>query len=351
MLKNLWFLVAVLVFLSCNRSKQETNSMPAAHPVLTATVETHDLSDIRKVSAPVVAYKRVYITARTAGQVLEVHFEEGNQIRQGQVMARLDTRKQEAQLRNARAMLVEARKNFDRQKHLYEQEVITPTELETATLSLEQAESEVEFWEAETDLGTIRSPIDAIVSDKLVETGTSVNANDRLFTIEDHSLLVVRPSLTEMDVATLSEGMTLPLYFDVFGDTPGEGSIRRIFPAADAITRLFTVEVEINQDKLDKPLRPGYLARAQFILDDHQKALSVPSEAIVKKEDRNLVYVIENNKVSAQEVTTGVEREGRVEIVSGLEEGMQVAAGNIASLEDNTPVNVVGNFRRYGFRD
>ncbi|TVQ84986.1 MAG: efflux RND transporter periplasmic adaptor subunit, partial [Bacteroidetes bacterium] len=321
--------------------------------ILTSTAQKRDLSDVRTISAPVVAYQRVYITARISGQVMAVNFEEGDRVRRGQILARLDTRRQQAQLRNAQATLKEAQLHFDRQKNLFEQEVITPVEFENATVALERAQAEVELWKVEVDLGEITAPIDAVVAAKLVEPGTTANVNDRLFTIEDHNLLVVRPALSELDVASLKKGQELELYFDVFGDEPYPGKIRRIFPSADGITRLFTVEVEIDQTSIDQPVKPGYLARSRFIVEERRDVISVPKEAIVEKDGKNLVFVLSDDKerISRREVTTGAERDGWVEIVSGLEEGLEVAAGNIANLNEERPVRVTGTFRRFGFRE
>ena len=339
-----------LILLSCGDNREQTaETSRSARPVMVAQAAITDLSDVRTVSAPVVAYRRVYVTAQTEGQVLEVNFEEGDRVRKGQVLARLDTRRQQAQLRMATARLLEARQNFERQKKLFEQDVITTAEFETATLMLEQAESEVEFWNVEVGLGTIESNIDAVVTARLAEPGNTVNTNDRLFTIEDHTLLVVRPALSEMDVAQLQKGQQLELVFDVFGEESYTGTIRRIFPAADAISRLFTVEVEIHQDKIPHIIRPGYLVRSHFILDDRSNTLTVPSEALLSENGENFLFLIEADKAFLTKVERGIERDGKVEILSGISKGDKVAAGNITALEDGSEVKVAGTFRRHGF--
>ena len=349
--KLLAIIFLFFILSSCSPSANEEDNAERTQPVLSAEVKIRDLSDTRTVSAPVIAYRRVYITARTAGQVLEVNFEEGDRVRKGQVLARLDTRRQEAQLRNAQARLVEARQHFNRQKTLFDEQVITAAEFENATLMLEQAESDVQFQKVEVDLGIINSPIDAVVSARLVEPGTTANTNDRLFTIEDHDLLVVRPALSELDVAQLEKGQQLDLTFDVLGEETYPGTIRRIFPAADNITRLFTVEVEIHQNEIPRVIRPGYLARTRFTLDNRKDVVAVPNEAIVRKDEKSVVWVIREEKVHPAVVETGVERDGYIEILSGLEANETVAAGNLNRLEDGMKVSVTGTFRRYGFRD
>jgi membrane fusion protein, multidrug efflux system len=344
-------LLLLLIVSACGNNENGQDRTTRAVPVVTARAEIRDLSNVRTVSAPVVAYKRIYITSRTAGQVLEVPFEEGDRVRQGDLLARLDTRRQQAQLRNARVAMAEARRNYERSKQLFDEEVISPADYELAQTTLEQAESDLEFWTVEVDLGEIRAPVSGVVSAKLVEVGTTVATNERLFTLEDHNLLVVRPGLSEMDVAALDVGQTLRMFFDVYGDEEFSGRIRRIFPAADPLTRLFTVEIEIERNTGDHIIRPGYLARVRYTLDARPDVVAIPPEAVQVKDGDTLVFVVEDEKVRKTRIRTGVQRDGWVEVTSGLEAGALVAAGNLDALEDGSPVRVTGTFRRYGFRE
>lgn len=349
------FFSAVILFslsslVSCNEPTQESAAPPQS--VVSAVAEVRDLSARRIVTAPVVAYKRIYVTARTSGQVLELHFEESDRVRKGDLMARLDTRRQQAQLRQAEAAAGEIKRQYGRNKVLFDSEAISQAELEFLAAQLEEAESQVEYWQVEVEFGDIRAPADAVVTSRLVEVGTTVSVNERLFTIEDHNLLVVRPGIPEIDLGRLERGQAVDLEFDIF---PGEvftGTIRRIFPSADPLTRLFTVEVEIDQRQTSQPVRPGYLARVHFTTEPRPGAVVVPPEAIVTRNGETQVFIIKNREtLEMRRVVTGIQRDGWTEILDGLEPGEEVAAGNPEALSDGIQVNVTGTFRRYGFRD
>ncbi len=342
--------VLLWLFASCAGEGTATDD-PQGVPVASATVALRDLSSRREVTAPVVAYQRVYITAQTAGQVLSVGFEEGDVLRKGDLLVQLDTRRQEAQLQRAEATLREVRQNHRRQKQLFETGIIPLAEYEAIQRQLEEAMAEVAFWLVEVDLGKILSPIDAVVTDKLIEMGTHVSQNQRLFTIEDHQLLVVRPGVSEKDVVHLKKGQQVDLSFDVFPDELFTGTIRRIFPAANTITRLFTVEVEIDQTATTRKLYPGYLARVHFFTGSREAVPAIPPEALFEDDETLVVFVIQDNVVSRRVIETGVRRDGWIEILSGLQGGEMVAAGNLEALEDNAAVIVRGEFRRYGFRN
>ncbi len=340
----------ILLLTACGGPAVDEKSSEAI-PVAYTEAEVRDLSVRREVTAPVVAYKRIYITARTGGLIEEVAFEEGDQIRAGDLLARMDTRRQKAQLRKVRATLQQIQKSYNRTKQLYENDVIPEAEFEAIARELEETKAEAHLWEVEVDLGQIHAPIDAIVSDRLIEVGTTVSENQRLFTIEDHKLLVIRPGLSESDVVHLEKGQEVKLGFDIFPGDTLKGNIRRIFPAADPLTRLFTVEVEIDQAASSRRIYPGYLARLHFVTQQRDNVLAIPPESLITEEEEAFVFVIIDERVTRRRVETGIRRDGWVEIISGLEAGEKVAAANLENLDEDSPVEVHGRFRRHGFRD
>lgn len=346
----LFTLFAMALLSSCS-TDQPQQSGERVIPVAGAEAEMRDLSVHRTVTAPVIAYLRVYVNAMTEGQLLEVLFEEGDFVKKGDLLARIDTRRQEAQLRMAEATLREVQHRYQRTKKLFEEQVVPKAEYEMAERQLADAEATVEMWQVEVGFGEIRAPIDAVVAAKLVESGNTISPNQRLFTIEDHSLLVTRPALSEMDIVTLEKGQQLNISFDVFPDMPFQGKIRRIYPAADAITRLFTVEVEVDQTQSPEKIRPGYLARMHFTTDHRSNVVAVMPESLVSRDNKVYVFIIDDGIVKQREVETGIRRDGWIEIRSGLEAGEQVAAGNIDILTDGATVDVRGKFRRYGFAE
>ncbi|TCO07055.1 efflux RND transporter periplasmic adaptor subunit [Natronoflexus pectinivorans] len=345
-------LIGISVLLASCQQKSGSSNNERRTNVVVSEVQERDMSSVRVVTAPVIAYKRVYITTRTSGLITELPFEEGDLVKKGDMLFRLDVRKQEAQLRNARSALLEAQRHFERSKVLFKGEAISEEQFEQANRTMEAAESEVDFWEAEVSFGKMHAQMDAVVAAKLAEPGTNVSENQRIYTIEDHNLLVARPGVSELDVVHLAKGQEVALTFDVFGEERFTGTIRRIFPAADQITRLFTVEVEIDQSQTDFPIRPGYLTRVYFTTDERANAVAVPSEGIDYDNDEAMVFVIdENQTLTRTKVTTGIERDGWIEITGGIQPGQKIVAGNLDSLEDGMKVNVTGNFRRYGFRE
>ena len=337
---------------SCSEEEDSTGSTSAIS-VTAAEIETRDLSDSFMVSSEVIAYKRAYVASRISGLVEDVHFEEGENVNLGDILAQIDVRMQQTRLRQVRAALEEARDIRDRNEILYERDAIPRSDLLTSRRNQEQAESDVERLELEIEYGTVRAPISGMMTSRLVEVGNNVSVNERMFTVTDMDLLVIRPGVSEMNLAGLEEGQPVEVQLDVYPGSTFEGSIRRIFPSVDALTRLFTVEVELQQEENKSVVRPGYLARVRFAADERRNVMTVPSEAVAERNGEKVLFVLneDEDNVAMIPVDIGVQRDGYAEIRDGIEAGKRVAAANLDALEDGTEVRVVGTFRRYGFRN
>ncbi len=342
-----------ILLVSCDDENDTTSDAERSTTVTSFEAQERNLSQEFSVSAEVQAYQKVFVASRISGVVEEVNFEEGEVVEQGETMARLDVRQHQAELRRAEAVLDEARDSYEASKKLYERDAISRSEYLEDKRDYEQADSEVELLQLNVDFGEIKSPTDAIVTQRHIEVGNSVSENERVFDIADHDMLVIRPGVSEINLGLLDEGDNLDVNLDVYPDRTFSGSIRRIFPERDETSRLFTVEVELDQEE-DKPvIRPGYLARPRFAADEDLTVTVVPSEAVIEREDTYEVFILGEDQryVTSQTVEIGIQRDGYTEIRSGLEKGTQIAASNVEDLEDQSRVNVVGEFRRHGFRN
>ncbi len=349
----LLFSVALLFATGCSDSDTNSDESESATSITTATAQTRDLSETFSVSGEVMTYRRSYVASRIEGLVFDVRFEEGDDLSQGDIMARIDVRQQQAELRRAEAIRTEAETHLQRTRQLVEAGSDAQAELQRAERDFEQADSEVERLRLSVEFGDIKSPMNGVVTSRLVEIGNNVAQNERLFTVEDTDLLVVRPGVSELNLAGIEAGDEVEITLDVYPDRTFAGHIRRIFPTSDSQTRLFTVEVELHQSE-DKPVvRPGYLARVQFAADRREEVIAVPSEAIEERDGNTYVFVLndDEDRVRMTEVETGARRDGFAEILSGIEAGTKVAAANLDVLEDDSLVRVAGTFRRFGFRE
>lgn len=311
-----------------------------ATPVETALVEVGAIARTVMVSGVVEPIRTVGVNSQIAGALLTVEVEEGDLVRQGGVLARVDHRELEAQLAAAEANHQVAEAALQRAEQLRERRVITLPEYERDRTAHAAAVAQLEQIRTRIGYATVESPIAGVVTEKLVEAGDVVGGQTRLFTLADVSTLVVRVGVSELDVVELAVGEAARVTLDAFPGRALEGRIRRIFPSADPGTRLVPVEVALAPDAASF-VKPGFLARVQFDLAEREGAVLVASGAVVGAGGSQSVFVVQDGRAVRRTVETGLTSEGRVEILSGLEPGEAIIVVGNNGLRDGADVRVM----------
>jgi len=311
-----------------------------AVPVRVAEAKRGVISRSLVVSGVVEPIRTVGVNSQISGALLSVHVEEGDRVRQGEILAKLDDREASTELAAAEAEHEVAQAAFERATQLRDRQVITLPEYERERTEAVAAKARRD--QAKTRLGytTITAPISGVITEKLVEAGDIVAPQMRLFTVADLTTKVVRLHVSELDVVNLSVNDRVRVGLDAFPDRELEGRIRRIFPTADPATRLVPVEVAISGDT-DDLARPGFLARVTFELGEREGVLLVPASAIVATGGSPAVFVVQGDHASRRPVSTGITSRGEVEILEGLAENDTVVTVGNNSLQDGALVRVV----------
>lgn len=323
------------------RSGGGFSARDSSMPVRAFVVSRQDLSRRVQVASPVAPLRRIELAARTDGIVSEVLVEAGDRVEQGQLLARLDVSEQRAELARAEAALREAQANFDRLQRLRERNYVDEASFVTSKSELEVAESEVQLWETRVEFGRIVASIDGHVIARMVEPGAAIGRLAPAFELANLDELVVRVGVSELDLEQLRTGDAVPVRVDaVDSQGPIDGIVRRIFPAAEDTSRLVTVEIELP-GAFDRGVRPGYLARADLLVDFREDVLAVPAGS-VGVGDRSYVMVIdENDELVRRVVDTGVIRGSWREITGGLQSGDRIVSSNPIDLAEGDLVRVV----------
>jgi RND family efflux transporter MFP subunit len=284
--------------------------------------------------------RTVTINSQLAGAVRGVAVEEGDAVRAGTLLARIDSRELEAQLGSARATLEVAQRAAERAETLRKQEIITVAEYERDVAAHAAARATFEQLQTRIGYASVRAPIAGVVLTKNVEMGDIVANQSVLFTIGDISTLVVRLPISELDVTALDQGDAVSLLMDAVPGRSLPGRIRRIFPSGDPTTRLVPVEVVLTGEAA-REARPGFLARVEFQLDPRSGVLLVPAGALVDDAGGSAAFVISAGKAHRRPVKRGGIFQGRVEITDGLAAGDTVAVAGVTTLRDGASIRIV----------
>lgn len=312
-------------------------------PVQAAEVVPRDLSRSIRVSAPVEPLRTIRLATSVEGIVAEVLVEEGDRVGAGEVVARLDVAEQRAELSRARARLEERRAHLARLEDLRRRDYVDAGTYDTARAELSIAASDVELWETRVGFGTIRASADGTVVARHVEPGEAVSRHASVADLADLDQLVLRLGVSELDVVALQPDAPVAVQIDALaGAEPVEARIRRIFPAAEAASRLVVVEVELP-GAAGQGVRPGFLARAELLVDRRERRLAVPASAVAELENGHYVMLIGgDDRLERRPVRVGITRGGWQEILEGLAEGDRVVATNPLDLSEGASVRIVG---------
>lgn len=326
--------------------------------VVVERVEPHTFVDRLDVSATVLTSRDVVLSARVEGTV-ERMAELGQRVRKGAVVARLDPElaraglaRAEANLQAAKAQLALAQQTHDRQKPLFEREVISALEFEELASRLRQAEAQVAQAEAQSRQAReelartrIRAPFAGTVEARYVEVGEQVAPGSQVVRLVNTDQVRVRGSVPEryaQDIRTSDEAQ---VRFSAYGIPPRTGPVRFVGRAIDPATRTFPVEVVL--DNADGVLKPEMVARLQLDRATVKGALVVPQNAVLNDERGQSVFVVRRDgevaTVDRRRVRTGARSGGQVVVEDGLARGDEVVIVGQANV--NTGDRVVVSSR------
>jgi len=361
--------LALIVFFNL-RSRREK-----AIKVTIEEVKKVDLTSITSASGEVKPKKSVNISAQVPGRIVKIGVEEGQIVKEGDFLLKLDATQYEANaerdrslILSYRAQLIEAEarlqkdKNlYERQKRLYDEQLISREQLEAAKAQydisraqhrailyqINQAKASLESSLDNLNKTTYNSPIDGIITSLRIEEGeialigTMNNPGTVLMTIADLSVMEIEVEVDETDVVGVQLGQSAEVRVDALPEQTIEGKVTEI--GSSAIQKLTTSEeskdfkVVVTLENPPRELKPGLSASADIITAEKKDVLAVPISALVlrekdeeeekKKKEEEGVYVVTENRVKFQPVKKGILGEMMIEITEGLEEGQQIVVG------------------------
>ncbi|MBK6289397.1 MAG: efflux RND transporter periplasmic adaptor subunit [Gammaproteobacteria bacterium] len=294
------------------------------------------------------------IRSRVSGEVLEVSVREGQSVRAGEVLVRIDTRSQQALVASQRAALDKARAdlsiaslNYENSQRLLEKQFIAQNVLDTSKSVYDAAAAGVKLAEAQLRLAEIglqdaevRAPFDAVVSRRIAEPGEQISSDALLLELVDLRHMELQAAAPAAEIPVLKPGQIARIRVDGYGERVFEARLERINPNAEQGSRLILLYLSI--DNSDAALRGGMFAQGSLLIEQAQAALAIPATAVLNDAGLDYVMVIENGVVQRRAVHIGMHaaNDNLVEVLDGLTEGEQVLAVDLASLEPGTAVQL-----------
>ncbi len=345
-----------VVMTACNRQSSATVNKTEARaiPVQTAAVEQKNISEELVLTGTLKPQAEVKVVSEVNARLLQLVRNEGASVSKGDVIAILDDTDARLAKERASAAAAVAQANRehavaerDRANNLLKTGGITDKDhlaaqvnLQIAEASLRQARAEEAIAAQQVARCTIHAPFSGRVARRLVDVGTMLGVGTPVVMLVDNSVLEFRAAVPSTDLAKVRVGAPAQITVDSMPGTSMRGSITRVLPTVDERSRSFEVVINVPGQP---NLVSGLFGRGHVKVRDIPNAVVVPPASIVHdgtRADAGSVFVIENNKAEARQVTLGYEGIDAVEIRAGLNSGMRVVVDPPTTLASGAPVQI-----------
>ena len=322
--------------------KSGKSFVPPPEAVTSAKVEAVRWQASRAAVGTLVALRAVTVASELPGLVREIGFDSGAFVRRGDVMVKLDTSTEEAQLAAAEADGALAKTNAHRARVLRQGNSNTPADLDAAESRAEQTAANVAVLRATIAKKTIRAPFDGRVGIRQVELGQVLAAGTAIASLQSISPIHAEFWLPQQTLADLRVGMSSRLRTDVFPGQSWDGIVTTVNPEVDVATR--NVRVRATFPNTDGRLRPGMFVNVEVLSPDERPELVIPATAVIYAPYGDSVFALEQKDkalVAHQKfVRLGEHRGDLVAVVSGLEAGETIVSGGAFKLHNGSTVMV-----------
>ncbi len=355
-----WFVLLFLALFACGEEEaQQTQGGragrggrggrggAAAAPVKVEAVKRGDISAYILKNTTLEAERWVDVRARRAGQVIALLKEEGDPVRAGTVMARLDADAAQISVAQREVAHQEAKQRYEREDALFQRNLGSKQSYENAKTQFESSKAQLEQAKLDLSYTAIRSPIEGIMTLRNIEVGNMVTNNQVVASVAKFDPLLARIQVTEKDFGKITVGQTARITVEAAPEREFTGTVKMISPVVDPESGTVKVTVEVPRTDTSL-LRPGMFASVYIITETRRNTLVIPKKALVLEGEGNQVFTFETDPETGRgqsqrkRIEIGFTDSDRLEILNGLSQGEQVITVGQEGLRPGSPVRLVG---------
>jgi len=349
-LAGLAVFIAILGFVKTRQIKkgiaQHASFQMPPEAVTTVTARQDQWSASVSAIGSVQAVHGVLVSADLPGLVSRIEFDSGKRVKAGDVLVRLDTRQEQAQLQAAEAQRNLTSVNFERMRGLREQGITSQADYDRSAAENKQAIAQTGEMRAAIGRKTIRAPFTGVLGIRQVNLGQYLKAGDPIVELQSLDPVYVNFSVPQQQVANLREGADVHVTAEGI-DSPATGKITAVNSVVDESTR--NIQVQATLGNSDGKLRPGMFVQAEVVLGAPTPVVALPTSAIAYAPYGNSVFIVSPMKgkdgkefsgVRQQFVKLGASRGDQVAVISGVKPGEEVVTSGVFKLRNGGAVLV-----------
>jgi membrane fusion protein (multidrug efflux system) len=288
------------------------------------------------------ATESVNISSNITEKVRQINFEDGQQVKAGQILAILEQAEEKADLKRAQAARGERKLALERLQQLEERQLTSPDEIDRTRLELEQAEANIVMIQTRINDRIIRAPFDGIVGLRNISVGALVETGDLIATLDDISQIKLDFSVPSVFLSELKAGLKIRARAPALGEKEYLGEVTSIDSRVDPVTR--SIQVRAVLPNPDGSILPGILMQVE-LLRNIRRAMMIPEASLLPLANKQYVMLRikkdGKNTVEKREVVIGTRLPGFVEILDGLSVGQQVITHGNSKVQPGDVLDVL----------
>ena len=333
--------ISALILTSCNRkddAKQPASQSQTAQPVKVMIVQPGELRNLITSTGTVMANEEVEIRSERQGRITHIYFNEGERVAPGKLLVKIDDSELQAQLKKTELHIQLAQDDADRKKKLLDVNGISREEYDASYNQLLQLQAEKQLIDAQIAKTSIFAPFGGVIGLRYVSEGGYVSPSNLIAVLQQTDPVKIEFSVPEKYAAGMRSGTQIE--FTVEGNTKTfTAKVYAKEPKIDPATR--TVKIRAISNNPLNELIPGAFAKLSINLGNNDKALVVPSEAIIPGITGQSVMTVKNGKASNQPVKIGIRNETSVEITEGIAAGDTVIISGLLTVREGMAVSPI----------
>lgn len=339
--KRMILAVGLLALAACSGEKAEDEGKKkeeAALPVEVSRVAAGPIEAAYRGTATLEAEDEATVMARSGGVIEQVLVEEGDRVRTGQVLARMETDKLSLQAAQAKASMDKLEQDFKRNESVYQRNIISREAYDRTRYDLDSARAAYDLAQLGLRDSQIKAPFDGTVTLRYIKRGNTLQPNSPAFRITRMERLQANLNVPERDIHKLRAGHPVKLSLDAWPEKTFAGAILRINPVVDAGSGTVKVTAQMEHQP---ELKPGMFGRVEILYDRHAEAVLVDKDAVLTEDAAQSVFVVEAGKARRRAVRTGYDDDQHYEVIEGLKPGDVVVVTGQSNLKDDAKVEAV----------
>jgi membrane fusion protein, multidrug efflux system len=309
-----------------------------ATPVEVEPVQRRSIAASYSGTAALEAPNEAQVVAKTSGVLLKILAEEGDRVRAGQVLARIDPERPRLEVQRTEAVLRKLESEFKRSEELYARKLVAAEAHERLRFDIENQRAAHAMAKLELSYTSVVAPIDGVIARRMVKEGNLIPLNSAMFRIVDTDRLEAVLNVPERELGTMQAGLGVSLLVDALPGRKIEGTIARVSPVVDPGTGTFRVTTAFAGGE---QLKPGMFGRIEVVYDRRADVLTVPRSALLEGEGEAAVFAVRDGKAVRTGIRLGHINGTYAEVTQGIDEGEQVVTVGKVTLRDGAAVEVV----------